>query len=87
MTIERLTTGDFIGSLHISPVLVEIVAGFGGARLIEVTLGLRTSMGQAIFSGVFFATLALGSFAGNPKIDDFSHALSRRNRTRIPAIP
>src|SRR5581483_1385272 len=78
MTIERLTTGDFIGSLHFGPVLVEVPAGLGGAGLIEVTRGLRASMSEAIFRGVFLDALSLGSFAGGPEIDDFSHAWSRR---------
>src|SRR5438309_2436449 len=69
MTMERLTTGDFIGSLPFGPVLVEIAAGFGGARLIEVALGFRTAVSETIFRGVFFTTPSLGSFAGSPKID------------------
>src|SRR5581483_3003576 len=54
MTIERLTTGDFIGSLHFGPVLVEISAGLGGARLFEVTLGFPAPMSEAILGGLLF---------------------------------
>jgi hypothetical protein len=55
---------------------VEIMAGLGAARLVEVALGLTASIRETIFSRTFFPVLPVGSFAGRPKIDDFSHAWS-----------
>jgi hypothetical protein len=92
--MERLTTGDFIGSLHFDPVLVEIMAGFVGARLIKFALSFRTAMRKPIFGGVLFGALPLSDLAGSPEIDDFSHAWSRRNRMYssdprwdVPSLP
>lgn len=52
------------------------MAGLGAARLVEVALGLTASIRETIFSRTFFPVLPVGSFAGRPKIDDFSHAWS-----------
>jgi hypothetical protein len=56
--------------------LVEIAAGFVGARLCKVALGFGKAVRETIFTGAFFVALALGSFTGRPQIDDFSHACS-----------
>ncbi len=53
--------------------LVEIAAGFSGARLVKVALAFGTAIREAIFSGVFFDAPLLDSFSGRPQIDDFSH--------------
>jgi hypothetical protein len=53
---------------------VEIAAGFVGKRFRKLTLGFGTAVGESIFGGAFFDVPPLGSFAGRPQIDDFSHA-------------
>jgi hypothetical protein len=54
--------------------LFEIMFGFGGTRLIKLALEFRTTVRQPIFRGALFSAAPLGSLAGCPEIDDFSHA-------------
>jgi hypothetical protein len=53
--------------------LVEIPVGFVGKRLRKIALGFGTAVGETVFNGMFFDVPPLGSFAGRPQIDDFSH--------------
>lgn len=66
--------------------LIEITVGFVGKRLCKLALGLGTAVGEAIFSGAFFDVPPLGSFAGRPQIDDFSHDCLDGNRMHDPAF-
>jgi hypothetical protein len=76
MTIERLTTGDFISFSPFDPMLVEIPARLRVTGCFEFALGFWPPVGKAIFGGAFCCVLSVGLFAGRAKIDQFSHACS-----------
>jgi hypothetical protein len=74
MTIERLTTGDFISFSHFDPMLVEILVRFGVTGCVEPTLGFCPPVGETMFRGALFCLLSCGPFAGRAEINQFSHA-------------
>jgi hypothetical protein len=78
MTIERLTTGDFIGRLLFDPVPIEVVAGFRMLCAFEFAQMLGLAVGKSVGLGMLIALPPLGSLAGCSKIDKFSHSTARR---------
>jgi hypothetical protein len=58
-------------------VLVEIAAGFGPLLRPKLMLVLGLSMQETIGVGARIMLPLLGTLAGRPKIDQFSHAESR----------
>src|SRR5215211_6382355 len=64
MTIERLTTGDFISFSHFNPMQIQIAAGFNATSGIKLTFGFWPSVGETIFRCVFLRLLSLGPLAG-----------------------
>src|SRR5580700_7592743 len=74
MTIERLTTGDFIGFSCLDAVLVELAAHPRPFCLAERSVSLRYTVGNSRLGGAFLVAAALGPFAGGAEIDDLYHA-------------
>src|ERR1700678_1203875 len=82
MTIERLTTGDFIGFSCLDAVLVELAAEFGPFRLSQRTGSLRHPVGNSCRGGVFLFAPTFGPFPGSAEIEDLSHARPHHPRTQ-----
>src|SRR6202035_3192775 len=74
MTIERLTTGDFIGFSCLDTVFVELAAELRGFRLGERTVSLRHTVGNSGLGGALVFTSAIGPLPGSAEIDDLGHA-------------
>src|SRR6266478_2750411 len=81
MTIERLTTGDFIGFSCLDTVLVELAAELRLFRLGERTVSFRHTVGNSCRGGAFLVTPAIGPLPGGAEIDDLGHARSLRSQT------
>jgi hypothetical protein len=60
------------------PVPIEIAAGFRLACDCEFAQTIWLSMGKTIGGGARTLLVPLGAFSGDPKIDQFSHFVSRR---------
>src|SRR5258708_25655901 len=84
MTIERLTTGDFIGFSCLDTVLVELAAGLRSFRHGEHSVSLRHTVGNSGPGGVLLRTPAIGPLPGSAEIDDLSHARSPCSQTTRP---
>src|SRR5580692_9658860 len=89
MTIERLTTGDFIGFSCLDTVFVELAAELRSFRLGERTVSLRHTVGNSCLGGALFITSAIGPLPGSAEIDDLSHArsLCSHNKGQICPSP
>src|ERR1700681_304436 len=74
MTIERLTTGDFIGFSCLDTVLVELAAKLRPCSLGERAISLRHAVRNARLGGAFFVTPSIDPFPGRAEVDDISHA-------------
>jgi hypothetical protein len=74
ITIERLTTGDFIGFSCLDTVLVQLAANFCSVRLGERTVSFRHTVGNSCLGSPFLGTLAIGPLPGSAEINDLSHA-------------
>src|ERR1700686_4016352 len=82
MTMERLTTGDFIGFSCLDTVFVELAADLRGFRLGERTVSLRHTVGNPGLGGALVFTSAIGPLPGSAEIDDLGHARSLRSQTK-----
>jgi hypothetical protein len=58
---------------HFDPVLLEVLPGFFGARLVETACPLRTSMFKPVLLRLSVVLRTSGSFADGPKIYDVTH--------------
>src|SRR5215467_4691959 len=76
ITIERLTTGDFIGFSCLNTVLVQLAAKLRFVRLGERTVSFRHTVGNSGLGSPFLGTLAIGPLSGSAEINDLSHARS-----------
>jgi len=74
MTIERLTTGDFIGFSCLDTALVDLAAELGPFRPGERAVSLRHTVGNSCLGGAFLFTSTTGPLPGSAEIDDLSHA-------------
>src|ERR1700681_3619129 len=84
MTIERLTTGDFIGFSCLDTVLVELAAELRPCGLGERAISLRHSVGNSRHGGAFLVTSSNDPFPGRAEVDDISHARPQCSRTPGP---
>jgi hypothetical protein len=82
MTIERLTTGDFIGFSCLDAVRVEPAAQPRPLCPDELAVGLRYTVGNSRFGSAFLCELALCPFPGGSEIDDLSHAQPHCSQTK-----
>jgi hypothetical protein len=73
MTIERLTTGDFMTHLPLDPVLVEAPIGFVAPRPLQVSFGLGTAMRQAFGGGLPLGFGPFGPLSLGPQVDNGYH--------------
>src|SRR6516225_3253925 len=74
MTIERLTTGDFIEFSCFDTVLVQLAAKSRAIRLRERTVSFRHTVGNSCLGGALVVTPTIGPLAGSAEINDLSHA-------------
>src|SRR6266436_9134784 len=74
MTIERLTTGDFIGFSCLDTVLIYLAANLFSVQPGERTVSFRHTVGNSCLGSPFFGALALGPLADRAEIDDINHA-------------
>src|SRR5262252_6454461 len=74
MTIERLTTGDFIGFSCLNTVLLQLAANLFSVRPRERTVGFRHTVENSCLGGPFFGAEAVGPFPDRAEIHDLSHA-------------
>src|ERR1700674_322835 len=74
MTIERLTTGDFIGFSCLDTVLVELAVKLRPCSLGERAISLRHAVRNSRLGGAFFVTPSIDPFPGRAEVDDISHA-------------
>jgi hypothetical protein len=54
--------------------LIDSLAGLLTVRRRTVVLRFRHAMGEPLFGGAVFGLAACGALAGDPQIDDLSHA-------------
>ena|SRR5947209_5809651 len=54
--------------------LIESLAGLVAVRRRMVAFRPGDAMGEPLFGGVAFGLAAYGALAGEPQVDDFSHA-------------
>src|SRR5215831_4169151 len=76
ITIERLTTGDFIGFSCLDTVLVQLAAKSCFVPLGERAVSFRHTVGNSCFGSPFLGTLTIGPLPSITEIDDLSHARS-----------
>ena len=77
MTMERLTTGDFIARLPFrSGAGLSLFAELVAPGLVEGSLGLRAAMRKPIGSGLLVGLMPFGLLARDAEIDDVAHAKS-----------
>jgi hypothetical protein len=76
ITIERLTTGDFIGFSCLNSVLIELTTNFFSVRLGEPAVSFRHAVGNSCGGSTLFQKLAVRPLSGYAEIDDLSHVLS-----------
>src|ERR1700677_4686362 len=69
MTIERLTTGDFIGFSCLDTVPVQLAAELRTFRLGACAGSLRHTVGNSRFGGAFLVTPTISPFPGSAEID------------------
>src|SRR5262249_32737844 len=89
ITIERLTTGDFIGFSCLDTVFVELAAELRPFRLGERTVSFRHTVGNPCLGGALLFTSAIGTLPDSAEIDDLSHArlLCSHNQGAILLLP
>jgi hypothetical protein len=56
------------------PVPVEVFAGFGLLRIVELAQVLGPAVGKPIGVGELIALLPFGALARGPQVDQFSHS-------------
>src|SRR5215468_10618378 len=74
MTIERLTTGDFIGFSCLNTVLLQLAANLFSVRPRERTVSFRHTVENACLGSLPFGGLTTCPLPGYAEIHDLSHA-------------
>src|SRR5262249_4950511 len=75
ITIERLTTGDFIGFSCLDAVLIQLAANLVSFRLRQRAVNFRHTVGNSCRGSTLVGALAIGPLPGDAEIDDLSHLL------------
>src|SRR6202030_2112362 len=84
ITIERLTTGDFIGFSCLDTVPVEFAAELGPFGPGERAIRLRRAVGETRLNGACLGTPTSGLFPGRAEIYDLGHAQPQRPLKSVP---
>src|SRR6516162_1371363 len=75
ITIERLTTGDFIDFSCLNAVLIQFAANLILVRLCEHAVSFRHAVGNSCRCSTLLGKLAASALPGGAEIDDLSHVL------------
>jgi len=74
ITIERLTTGDFIPISRFDPVLIEVVLGFVAPGPHQVSFRPGNSVREARRRGLFPGLEPFSPFSLSAEVDDGAHS-------------
>src|SRR5258708_5768002 len=87
ITIERLTTGDFIGFSCLDTVPVEVATELRPFGPGERAIGLRRAVGQSRLSATCLVTPTSGPFPGGGEVSDLGNAQRQRPLERPRSLP
>src|SRR5262245_37811812 len=75
ITIERLTTGDFIDFSCLDTVLIQLATNLVLVRLCEYAVSFRHAVGNSCRGSTLLGKPAVSPLPGDAEIDDLSHVL------------